>query len=250
MKNVQNFMKEVNKVYQTNEYSKFKFRKDNRIVNENHVKSITKKMKEKGWYPGSYVVVNNKWEIIDGQHRVRAAIEANVPVLYTIEKGSNFQTIRNLNTNQRNWAMSDHIHGFVEENNQNYIRLSEFMKTYPDLKPTECMMLTQNGFTLVDRSVFESGNFLTKDMSVAHSWANNIMNLKPYFDGYNRSIFVRALVKILSKREEFNFDEFVRKVKLRPELIYFCGSVNEYIGMIENIYNYHRRNTDKLNLRF
>jgi hypothetical protein len=250
MGNLPNFGKEVNRVYQTKEYSKFKFRNDNRIVNQNHVKSITRKMKEKGWYPGSYVIVNSKFEIIDGQHRVKAAMEANVPIQYTMEKGAGFQTIRNLNTNQKNWALADHIHGFVEEKNENYIRLNDFMNEFPELKPTECMMLTQNCFTHVDRDVFESGNFTTKDMDVARDWARNIMLLKPYFEGYNRSMFIRALVKILSKRVDFIFDEFVRKVKMRPDLIHFCGSVPEYVGMIEEIYNYRRRNTEKLNLRF
>lgn len=242
--------KKVNEIFQTKEYSKFKFRRDNRIVNDNHVKGLIKSMRERGWEPGSYVVINEKGEVIDGQHRVKAAMEINIPINYVIEKRASFETIRNLNRNQKNWAVADHIHGYVSENNLNYVRLNNFIKTYPDLKVTECMMLTQNNFTSISRQEFESGKFTTRDMVKAMSWADNIMSLKPYFEGYNRSIFVRGLVKILSKKPEFKFEEFLHKIQLRPGSIHLCGNVDQYIEMIEDIYNYKRRNNEKLNLRF
>jgi hypothetical protein len=109
-------------------------------------------------------------------------------------------------------------------------------------------MLCKNSFTSASREEFESGNFKTKDMVVAREWGNNIMSLKPYFKGYNRSIFVRALVKILSNKPEFNFKKFLHKIQLRPNLIVMCGTVEQYIGMIEEIYNYSSR--EKINLRF
>ena len=248
MGQVQLLGKKVNEVYSTKDYNKFKFRGDNRIIKESHVKGLVKNMRERGWESGSYVVINERGEVIDGQHRVRAAIQVGIPIHYTIEKKTGFETIRNLNRNQKNWAISDHIHGFVEENNPHYIKLNNFSKEFPDLKITECMMLCKNSFTSCSRDEFESGNFKTKDMVVAREWGNNIMSLKPYFKGYNRSIFVRALVKILSNKQEFDFKRFLHKIQLRPNLIVMCGTVEQYVGMIEEIYNYSSR--DKINLRF
>jgi hypothetical protein len=240
--------KKVNDVYSTKDYNKFKFRGDNRIVKDNHVKGLIQNMKERGWEPGSYVVINEKGEIIDGQHRVKAAIQVGIPVHYTIEKKAGFETIRNLNRNQKNWAITDHIHGFVQENNPHYIKLNNFIKEFPELKVTECMMLCKNSFSSVSREEFESGNFKTKDMSKAREWGNNIMSLKPYFKGYSRSIFVRALVKLLSNKQEFKFDRFLHKVQLRPNLVFMCGTVEQYVTMIEDVYNYSSRK--KINLRF
>lgn len=249
MRQVQLLGKKVNDVYSTKDYNKFKFRGDNRIVRESHVKGLIENMKVRGWEPGSYVVINEKGEVIDGQHRVRAAIQVGIPVYYTIEKKAGFETIRNLNRNQKNWAISDHIHGFVQENNPHYIKLNNFIKEFPELKVTECMMLCKNSFSSVPREEFESGGFTTRDMNKAREWGNNIMSLKPFFTGYNRSIFVRALVKILSKKEEFKFDKFLHKVQLRPILVTMCGTVEQYVDMIETIYNYNRRG-GKVNLRF
>lgn len=240
--------KKVNEVYSTKDYNKFKFRGDNRIIKESHVRGLVENMRVRGWEPGSYVVINEKGEVIDGQHRVKAATKLGIPIFYTIERKAGFDTIRNLNRNQKNWALTDHIHGYVEENNPHYIKLNNFIKEYPELKVTECMMLCKNSFTSVSREDFESGNFTVKDMVKAREWANNIMSLKPYFKGFNRSIFVRALVKVLSKKEEFKFDRFLHKVTIRPNLIRMCGTVEQYVDMIEEIYNFGSR--DKVNLRF
>lgn len=248
MGQVQLLGKKVNDVYSTKDYNKFKFRGDNRIVKDSHVKGLIENMKLRGWEPGSYVVINEKGEIIDGQHRVKAASQVGITVHYTIEKKAGFETIRNLNRNQKNWAITDHIHGFVEENNPHYIKLNNFIKEYKELKVTECMMLCKNSFSSVPRNEFESGNFTTRDMTKARLWGDYIMSLKPFFKGYNRSIFVRSLVKVLSKKPEFNFEKFLHKVQLRPNLVVMCGTVEQYTNMIEEVYNFGSR--DKINLRF
>lgn len=239
--------KKVNEVYQTKDYSKFKFREDNRETNHNHVKKLSNSMKERGWITGSYVVVNSKYEVIDGQHRVKAATIAGVPINYTMERKSDFDTIRTLNCNQKNWLLQDHIHGFVTDGNPHYVKLDNFMKEFPELKITECMMLCKNSYTGVPRGTFESGNFTTKDMKKAKVWGENVMSLKPFFKFFNRGIFVRALVVALNK-EGFEFDEFLHKVKLRPNMLVPCGTVDQYLELIETVYNYKR--SKKINLRF
>jgi len=243
--------KQVNQVFQTKNYGMFKFREDNRILNKTHITKLTEKMVNVGWISGSYVVINEKGEIIDGQHRVKAAINAGVPINYTIERKAGFEQIRSLNQNQKNWSLADHIHGYVKENNPNYIKLDNFVKEFPEFRVTESLMFLQNNSNPVHRDVFESGQFQVKNIEKGREWAKNIQQLKPFFEkGYNKSIFVRALIKIMSKKPDFKFEEFFHKVQLRPGMIHLCGSVELYTEMIEEIYNYRRRTDEKLNLRF
>lgn len=241
----------LNQVLQTKNYETFRFRDDNRMIRKQHVSKLTEKMLSKGWIKGSYVVINEKGEVIDGQHRILAAMKANVPVSYIVEKGSSFQEIRGLNQDKKNWALSDHIGGFVKDNNPNYVILEEFIKKFPDFRVTECLMFLTNSSNAVHRDVFESGNFKVKNKEVAEKWANYIIGLKELFPkGYNKSIFVRAVLQLLSKKKEFSFEEFLHKVQLRPSMIFLCGTVEQYVGMIEDIYNYRRRNNEKVGLRF
>lgn len=243
--------KQVNSIFQTKDLSKFTFRRDNRVLNQSHINKLSTNMKTSGWLPGSYVVVNEKFEIIDGQHRVKAAIASGTPIRYTIEKKADQSIIRGLNQNQKNWSLADHIHGYVVENNPHYVKLNNFIKAYPEFKVTECMMLLNNNANAVHRDMFESGKWESKSYRVATEWGDNILKLKPYFEkGYNKSIFVRAVVRILARKPEFKFEEFLHKVQLRPQSITLCGNIDQYTQMIEDIYNYSRRKSDRLNLRF
>jgi hypothetical protein len=196
--------KKVNEILQTKDYSMFKFRDDNRGIRPNKVNCLYKDMLVNGWTNGSNVTINERCEIIDGQHRVLAAQKANVPVNYQMVRKAGFNTIRSLNTKGSNWNIIDHLHGYVTDGNMNYILLDRFMKNFPDFRPTECMMLVKNSMSSAERGEFESGEFVVKDMKKAYAWGHQIMQLKPYFEnGYNKAIFVRALIKIFLNKSEF-----------------------------------------------
>lgn len=243
--------KQINKVFQTKNYAMFKFRADNRDVIESHVKRLAKNMKENGWMKGSIAVVNEKNEIIDGQHRIKAAIAAGVPIDYIISKGATHKEIIGNNKISKPWSIVTYVDYHVKQGNPHYIALKKFMDDYPMLKFTEATMFLNNGFASADREVFEAGNWKTKNIELGRKWADQLLEIKPYFEKYyNRTIFVRAMVKIMSKKPEFSFEEFMHKVRLRPTMLQPCGTVEQYVAMIEELYNYRRRNDEKLNLRF
>jgi hypothetical protein len=239
--------KKVNEIFSTKEYTKFKLIKTNRVIKNPKIKKLVKSMTENGWLPGSYVVVNSKWEIIDGQHRILAGMQCNLPIVYTMERKADDKVMRGLNTGGDNWQMNDHLHGFVEDGNEHYTKLDNLMKAFPELKITECLMLCKNMYTSVPRGTFENGEFTTKNMVTAHTWGEYIMRLKPFAKFFNTGIFVRALLCCLTK-EGFDFNDFVRKIELRPTSLVKCGTREQYIELFESIYNYRR--SDKINLRY
>jgi hypothetical protein len=59
--------------------------------------------------------------------------------------------------------------------------------------------------------------------------------------------FVYAIARLL-KKKEFDFNEFIQKLKIQPKALQVCNDVNQYVSLIEEIYNYRRRL--KVNLRF
>lgn len=242
--------KKVSEILETKDYSIFREHRDNRVINVNHVKKLATKMKLNGWLPTSRVVINGSGELIDGHHRVRAAKIANVPVRYSVHRGANTDDITELNTLQRNWSPYDHLHKFVVRENPHYVTFQKFVNDYPMFKYTEVSMLLSNNMTSTKRDSFESGNYVVKNEKIGREWADNLLRLKPYFEKfYNKSIFVRGYIKVMSsKGDVFNFDEFIHKVKLRPNKLVPCGTVDQYVEMIESIYNYNRSN--KVNLRF
>ena len=71
--------KKVGEIFETKDYSIFKFRDDNRVINNNHVKKLANRMKEHGWLASSVVTINGSGDVIDGQHRVKGAMSVGCP---------------------------------------------------------------------------------------------------------------------------------------------------------------------------
>jgi len=241
--------KKVGEIFETKDYSIFKFRDDNRTIRPNHVKKLIKKMQVRGWLETSVVTINGNGDLINGQHRVTAAKAVGCPVRYKVVRGAGSDEMTEDNTLQLNWSPFDHLHKFVTKGNPNYITFDKFANDFPMFRYTEITMLLNNSMSTIKRDSFEQGNYVVKNEKKAREWGNYLLEIKPYFEKYyNKSIFVRALVKILSNKKEFKFDEFMHKVKLRPTKLVACGTVEQYVEMIEDIYNYKR--SDKVNLRF
>ncbi len=241
--------KKVGEIFETKDYSIFKFRDDNRVIRPNHVKKLASKMRNRGWLPASVVTINGSGDVIDGQHRVKAAIETGTPVRYKVVRGAGIDEMTEMNTLQVNWSPFDHLHKFVVRGVPSYITFDKFVKEFPMFKYTEIAMFLNNNQSSIQRDTFENGQWEVRSVSKAREWANNILQLKEYGEKFfNRAIFVRAMIKVMSNKPEFVFDEFIHKVKLRPMNFKQCGTVDQYVEMVEDIYNYRR--SDKINLRF
>jgi hypothetical protein len=119
--------KKVGEIFETKDYSIFKFRDDNRVINQNHVKKLSSKMKERGWLPTSIVTINGSGDVIDGQHRVKAAVSVGCPIRYKVSRGAGTDEMTEMNTLQKNWSPFDHLHKFVVRGVPSYITFDKFV---------------------------------------------------------------------------------------------------------------------------
>lgn len=242
--------KEIGKVYRTKDLSIFKSHELNRTLHPGLLKKLRKSMEKNGWLKGSIVIVFPSMKILDGHHRITVAKELGLPVDYTIVKSNDYSLIIENNKAKQVWSFMNNIETQVKLENKNYVLLDRFMKNFPYLRPTECIMLVKNGMNSGSREEIEGGDLKIGDLKKAYEWGHHLMTIKPFFPKYyNKSIFVRALVKIFSTCPEFRFDEFMKKIELRPTSLKPCGTVDQYVQLIEDIYNYRRNNDDKIRFK-
>ena len=233
-------------------------RKTDDAESKRNIKEISEDMLKNGFRPERAIVINSAGFIVDGQHRLLAAQSIGVGVYYMVDEtvGNSpkaiFDAFVKYNENVKVVRKNDYVHGYSTLGNDSYKTLEQFGNEFPMFSLTERMMLLNNSGTRhIDKKEFSQGKFKVEDLGTAREIANNILSLKPYFEkGYNKSVFVRTLLTIMEKKPDFKFEEFLHKVKLRPSSIYMCGDKKSYAEMIEDIYNYKRRNDEKLNLRF
>ena len=74
-------------VYETTDYEQFGKLKGNRNINEAQVIGIRNSIEKIGYQPVP-ILVNERLEVIDGQHRLEAARTLGIPIYFIIQKGA------------------------------------------------------------------------------------------------------------------------------------------------------------------
>ncbi len=254
---------EVNKVYKTNKLEIFKPIVGNRPTNPMHIKRLSASIKQNGLLQNP-IIVNEKMQVIDGQHRLSAAKLADSSIYYIIAKGYNLKDVQTLNLNQKNWNKKDFMDGYASMGIESYVKLKDFINYNKVFNISDCIALCSNGAAIKSSSlsnkyrpslkkpinlkeVFEEGTWKGKDFKLAQENADKLKMIQPYYDGYRRSTFIGTMLQLL-KNDNFNFIQFLDKLKFQKNKLQDCTSVSQYKLLIEDIYNYKRR--EKVNLRY
>lgn len=250
---------EVNQVLITDDLSIFKNIDGNRPPNPQHIKRLSKSIEKNGILCNP-ILVNEKMEVIDGQHRLAAARKVGSGIYYIILQGYKLSEVHTLNLNQKNWSKRDFMEGYADMGVTPYIKLREFVKRNNDFEFGTCISLCQNTSSSTSRTagmnvardkncvqVFEEGTWKGGDFDKAERIAEDLRLVGKYYAGYNRNAFATTMITLM-KRSNFDFNEFMRKLRIQPTALVDCAKGSQYKALIEDIYNYRRR--EKVNLRY
>jgi ParB-like nuclease domain len=240
-------------IYKTKNYDQFYLMEGNRTINEKHVQQLIKSMTEEEAV--SPIQVNERMEIIDGQHRYRALCHMKRPVYYYIIKGADLKSVQRLNSYSKNWNTEDYMESYIEAGNLNYIQYKGFRDMYKLPHTVNLMLLADAPLNRgtgknyhTDEQKFKDGSFKIKDIDKAIDVAMKIEELAPFTSIYKARSFVYALMKCL-KNKEFKWKQFVHKCSYQQKKLVRCSNVEQYMEIIEEVYNYNSKQTDKLLLR-
>lgn len=109
---------EVGKIYEETDYSIFKKLDDNRDLLESRVAKIKASISEK--YILNPIIVNENFEVIDGQGRYEARKRMGLPIHYIIAPGTNSDDCRRMNKYNKAWSMEDYAVSFARSGNIAY----------------------------------------------------------------------------------------------------------------------------------
>lgn len=243
------------KIYKTFDLDMFTLLKTNRPINQKHATRVATNIKTVGMLCNP-ILVNEKMEVIDGQHRVCAARMLNGFVYYIIANGYDLEQVKALNIIGQKWSCSDYMDSFSDAGIKDYILLRDFINKHKCFNFGICLSLCSN-LKSADRSMnggarlspFKKGLYKIGDLEIAEKFAMRLKQVEPIFKGYNDSKFASAMIGLfLDKPKVFKFNDFLDKLKLQPTALVQCANRKQYKELIEKIYNYRRKN--KVNLRF
>lgn len=227
----------VGYVYKTKFYEDFKTLEGNRDAD--HINSIKKSISDNGLLFNP-ILVNENMEIIDGQNRFFAAKELGLPIFYIIHHGYGIEESRVINQNKKNWCYLDIINSYAREGRHEYIYLKRLTDRFPELPAVMIACMAKEGLP-GNWKDFGSNCSIGKR---AAKIGNMVMAYKGLDDNINpifkRPSFISAIIK-LSRCEDFDNDEVIRKIRMYPREFKPCVKSDDYIRMIEDIVNYRRR---------
>lgn len=237
-------------VYYTTDLEMFKPMEHNRVKSKARIKEIAQSMEEEGLLKVP-IIVNRKKQIIDGQHRFEAAKIAGKGLYYITANKYGENEMMSINKTMKNWSKNDYLSHYVSKGNKNYIKVAEFRKEFPMFSLTDSCIFLKGGLASgINKQTFSTGKFKAGSMEKARVWANFILSLEPYAPKiFYRTVFVRTMLSILAKYDEFVMSEFIKKAEIVPHYFKICGDKAGYSRMIEDIYNFKRRNDKKIFIR-
>ena len=233
-------------VYLTRDYEQFTLIGGNRTIDKKNVLKIMTSMSEK--FLINPIIVNEKLQIIDGQHRWQACKSLKKPVLFVINEGYGENEIVILNQNQKNWSISDFHERYVYDGKRAYIQLDNFKAEY-NLSLNQSLIIGDDGWTgpgsMDVKKLFQAGDWVfvspKKSMAIAHKYNE----VRDYWDFSGSTPFLKALIQIL-KNKNLNWNQFVRQAKKNPEIVEKRSEVHDYCRLFQRMYNKNKKSRLRL----
>ena len=232
-----------NKIYSTTNYSMFKCSTWNRNPNDElRIGKVMKSIKEVGFI-GS-IIVNELYEVIDGQARLEACKRMNVPVRYMIVPGIGKKECLALNISQTNWSIVDYIKSYSSEGSISYTYLLKLIEAYGKDFKLKVIIHAITGKMDIGAKVIKEGRL--ECTSEDYDRAQNILRyLTPYIpimsriQGHNEFYFM-ALGYCYGD-EEVDNDRLFKQITLRQASLIPVSTIQQALEQIEEIYNFHIR---------
>ena len=237
-------MKIINQVMKTNDYTIFSQIKGNRFINKSHLNRIKQSIKEE--YLEVPIIVNEKYEIIDGQHRFEAVKELKKEIYFIKVKGLELDQVRRLNTNTKGWNCENYMNSYCELGYPDYIQYKDFKKKYGfNHNETMAILSLDTRMSGAVNVKFKDGLFQIVNLKKSMQLAEKIIVMKKYYEGYKRRSFVYAMLDLFDN-PEYNHQEFIKKLSYQTTKLVDVPRAEYYLQIIEKIYNYNRPKKEKV----
>lgn len=230
----------------TKNYDQSYLLEGNRAINERHVRDLMMSMSEEEAI--SPIQVNEKYAIIDGQHRFRALQELKKPIYYYVVKGANIRTVQRLNSYTANWKTEDYMNSYAEAGYKDYIQYRGFKEMYKFGNSINILLLTGSIDRATEEKKFKNGEFKIKNIQKAVDDIMKLEGLSKYISWYKERSWCYAVLRAL-KVKGFDYEKFLHKYSYQTKALVKCANAEQYLQLIQDIYNYKMPTDQKLTLK-
>lgn len=230
-------VKTITTIFETYNYEMFETVNGNRFVSSLNYTKLIKSIEEKQLLIP--ICVNEKMQIIDGQHRFNACKELKRPVQFYIAEGYTIDDVKRANLVGKNWVKTDFLNLYLSQNNPNYLSFEELLRIYKVnmndmLKVFACVQ----DISLKDLSKqFDNSYFLSDGKELVKNFFDSLEDFK-LFSKYRTTQFVGAFMKLYF-HEDYSHEKMKERLIKRGSYVKKKGSIDEYLQMLtKDIYSF------------
>ena len=236
----------------TTNYDKFKYLNYNRPINFNLVSKLKSSISYKNLLMYKPILVDKNFNVIDGQHRLEAAKELQIPIHYIVcqeKEVSKVDDIVSLQT-MGQWTFEDFLNAHMKGKNKEYIKMERIMKDHK-LSITQVLIFAKGKSEETRYDKFKKGDlelqdedFISEKMTQFKTFIKYIKD-KQVVTSQTCWIRSKSLFKAfltLTDHPEFEFDIFMKKLPYGLSRIRPCPNWREYYFLLVGIYNIKNSN--------
>lgn len=233
-------MKNMNietQVFKTSDYGIFKFMKGNRRINNRNYAKLVSSMKEKQLMIP--ICVNEEFEIIDGQHRFKAASELGLPVYFYIVNCYGIEEVKRANMVSSNWTKQDFLELHMGDGIQSYIDFGGIKERY-NLNVRDLLKLfakRQQKTVNIMSKMFEDGMFVSDGKEEVISFLIALEDFS-FFDYSKTTQFTGAFMSLYF-HPDYDHQKMKERLKTRSGSFTKKSTIDEYLMMLtREIYSF------------
>ena len=235
-------------IYVTEDYSLFKRLQGNRDVDIKRIQKIKKSINEVG-YITSPILVNENYEIIDGQGRFEALKDLGMPIEYIVQPGIGIKECVSMNVYQTNWTQYDYIKTFAEKGYTSYIYFQTLMIKFPLITSLDVFIvaLFKKERLYIDE-IASGGLIITEEMY--HNAYERLSSVYPLIIKSPKTRRILTLIKGIvycSWLSGIDMDKLIEKAGEVIELnqIPPMSTMSQIMQFMEEIYNRNTKASNK-----
>ena len=237
-------------MFSSMDYEKFMLIDSNRLIKPGKISKLKEEIERKDLTHENEIKVSlndsgDKLIVHEGQHRFIACMELNIPIYYRFSDMA-IDDIGMVNSVQDKWTLHDSLHHYCSRGIHDYKILAGFKKQYHyPISTLVGVLAGRNDKTMLDE--FRRGQFeVTQSLEIVHNVLGKIQEFKQYNDKiYRHRTFLSVYMDLLT-HPEFEHEKLIHKIEQIPMRFIHCTKTNDYLRMIEDVYNYNNLNPIKL----
>jgi len=229
------------KLQKTIRYSKFRKIRGNRALNKKYLSALAESIKDHNMLEQNPIMVNERMEVLDGQHRLNVAKLLDIPIYYLAVPTGSLREIQLLNTHQRRWTLYNFLDSWVERGKKDYIYIKGFCERTGVSLSIAIWLLSPELNRNETLDNFRAGSFIASRKQFAKAIVDRVKEMEKYTkdNAYTDRDFLRALVKVY--RSGIRHEDLIEMLEKSKLKINRSANIRSYIREIEDVLNFRKQ---------